>query len=149
MKKITLVTDGSCLGNPGPGGWAAVIRYGKYTKKLSGSAPQTTNNRMEMAAVIEGLNALKEPCDVTIVTDSQYVKNGITLWLDSWKRRNWKTKSKTTVKNKEIWIALEAATSRHKVSWKWVKGHATHADNNLCDVLAKEAATNQAVVKES
>ena len=149
MKKITLVTDGSCLGNPGPGGWAAVIRYGKYTKKLSGSAPQTTNNRMEMAAVIEGLNALKEPCDVTIVTDSQYVKNGITLWLDSWKRRNWKTKSKTTVKNKEIWVALEAATSRHKVSWKWVKGHATHADNNLCDVLAKEAATNQAVVKES
>ena len=149
MKKITLVTDGSCLGNPGPGGWAAVIRYGKYTKKLSGSAPQTTNNRMEMAAVIEGLNALKEPCDVTIVTDSQYVKNGITLWLDSWKRRNWKTKSKTTVKNKEIWIALEAATSRHKVSWKWVKGHATHADNNLCDVLAKEAAANQAVVKES
>ena len=104
---------------------------------------------MEMAAVIEGLNALKEPCDVTIVTDSQYVKNGITLWLDSWKRRNWKTKSKTTVKNKEIWIALEAATSRHKVSWKWVKGHATHADNNLCDVLAKEAAANQAVVKES
>ncbi len=149
MKKITLVTDGSCLGNPGPGGWAAVIRYGKYTKKLSGSAPQTTNNRMEMAAVIEGLNALKEPCDVTIVTDSQYLKNGMTLWLDSWKRRNWKTKSKTTVKNKEIWIALEAATSRHKVSWKWVKGHATHADNNLCDVLAKEAAANQAVVKES
>ena len=149
MKKITLVTDGSCLGNPGPGGWAAVIRYGKYTKKLSGSAPQTTNNRMEIAAVIEGLNALKEPCDVTIVTDSQYVKTGMTLWLDSWKGRNWKTKSKTTVKNKEIWLALEAATSRHKVSWKWVKGHATHADNNLCDVLAKEAAANQAVVKES
>lgn len=140
MKQVTLITDGSCLGNPGPGGWAAILRFGGKTKELVGSAPQTTNNRMELMAVIEGLNALSEPCEILLEIDSQYVKNGVTLWMPNWKRRGWMTASKEPVKNQDLWQALDAAVSRHKINWQWVKGHADHADNNRCDELAREAA---------
>ena len=140
MKQITLITDGSCLGNPGPGGWAAILRFGGKTKELVGSDPQTTNNRMELTAVIEGLNALNEPCEILLEIDSQYVKNGVTLWMPNWKRRGWRTASKQPVKNQDLWEALDAAVSRHKIQWQWVKGHADHADNNRCDELARGAA---------
>ena len=140
MKQITLITDGSCLGNPGPGGWAAILRYGGKTKELVGSDPSTTNNRMELTAVIEGLNALSEPCEVLLEIDSQYVKNGVNEWMPNWKKRGWKTASKKPVKNQDLWQALDAAVGRHKIDWKWVKGHADHADNNRCDELARGAA---------
>ncbi len=143
MKRITLITDGSCLGNPGPGGWAAILRYGDQKKELSGGASATTNNRMEMTAVLEGLNALKEPCQVVVEIDSQYVKNGITQWLPGWKKRGWKTASKEPVKNQDLWQALDEAVNRHTIEWKWVKGHADHADNNRCDELARSAAGRQ------
>lgn len=140
MKSVTLITDGSCLGNPGPGGWAAVLRYGEHARELSGADPETTNNRMEMTAVLEGLSALREPCRVTIEIDSEYVKKGITEWLAGWKRRRWKTASKQPVKNQDLWRRLDEAVARHDVKWRWVKGHAGHADNNRCDELAREAA---------
>jgi ribonuclease HI len=140
VKRITLITDGSCLGNPGPGGWAAILRYGDQKKELSGGERETTNNRMEMTAVLEGLQALKEPCNVVVEIDSQYVKNGITQWLPGWKKRGWKTASKAPVKNQDLWQALDEAVGRHTVEWKWVKGHADHADNNRCDELARSAA---------
>ena len=140
MKSVALITDGSCLGNPGPGGWAAVLRYGKNARELSGADPETTNNRMEMTAVLEGLSALRKPCRVTIEIDSEYVKKGITEWLAGWKRRGWKTASKQPVKNQDLWRRLDEAVARHDVKWRWVKGHAGHADNNRCDELAREAA---------
>ncbi len=140
MKQITLITDGSCLGNPGPGGWAAILRFNGQKKELSGVEPATTNNRMEMTAVLEGLNALKEPCEISIEIDSQYVKNGIRQWMVGWKRKGWKTASGQPVKNKDLWLKLDEAVSRHTVTWHWVKGHANHADNNRCDDLAREAA---------
>ena len=140
MKSVALITDGSCLGNPGPGGWAAVLRYGKHARELSGADPETTNNRMEMTAVLEGLSALREPCRVTIEIDSEYVKKGITEWMAGWKRRGWKTVTKQPVKNQDLWRRLDEAVARHDVKWRWVKGHAGHADNNRCDELAREAA---------
>ena len=140
MKQVKLITDGSCLGNPGPGGWAAILRYGKHKKELSGAAAYTTNNRMEMTAVLEGLKALSEPCEVTVEIDSQYVKDGMNGWIHAWKRRNWKTVEGTAVKNRDLWVQLEAAVSRHKLHWVWVKGHARHVDNNRCDRLARAAA---------
>lgn len=140
MKSVKLITDGSCLGNPGPGGWAALLRYGKHARELSGAAPDTTNNRMEMTAVLEGLSALREPCRVTIEVDSEYVKKGITEWMAGWKRRGWKTVTKQPVKNQDLWRRLDEAVARHDVKWRWVKGHAGHADNNRCDELAREAA---------
>ena len=140
MKSVRLITDGSCLGNPGPGGWAALLRYGGHARELSGAALDTTNNRMEMTAVLEGLSALREPCRVTIEVDSEYVKKGITEWLAGWKRRGWKTASKQPVKNQDLWRRLDEAVARHDVKWRWVKGHAGHADNNRCDELAREAA---------
>ena len=140
MKSVRLITDGSCLGNPGPGGWAALLRYGKHARELSGTAPDTTNNRMEMTAVLEGLSALREPCRVTIEVDSEYVKKGITEWMAGWKRRDWKTVTKQPVKNQDLWRRLDEAVARHDVKWRWVKGHAGHADNNRCDELAREAA---------
>ena len=143
MKAVTLVTDGSCLGNPGPGGWAAILRFGNSEKELWGSEPQTTNNRMEMTAVIEGLSSLKEPCRILVEIDSEYVKNGITKWMDAWKRRDWRTASKQPVKNTDLWLKLDGALSRHQVQWEWVKGHAWHADNNRCDELARQAAVEQ------
>lgn len=140
MKQVTLITDGSCLGNPGPGGWACILRYEGMAKELSGGEAHTTNNRMELTAVIEGLNALREPCQILIEIDSQYVKNGINQWIAGWKRKGWKTASGSPVKNKELWQRLDEAVRRHEIEWKWVKGHADHADNNRCDELAREEA---------
>ena len=140
MKSVTLVTDGSCLGNPGPGGWAAILRCGRHKKELTGSAEHTTNNRMEMTAVAKGLRALREPCEVIVEIDSEYVKQGITGWIHSWKRRGWKTAGGSPVKNKDLWQELDEASARHRIRWVWVKGHASHDDNNRCDGLAKAAA---------
>lgn len=143
MKSIKLVTDGSCIGNPGPGGWAVILRYGKHAKELSGSEARTTNNRMEMTAVVQGLRALREPCAVTIEIDSEYVKNGVTRWMTKWKRNGWMTTTKQPVKNQDLWQELDAAITPHQVRWVWVKGHANHKDNNRCDKLAKAAAQAQ------
>ena len=143
MKAVKLVTDGSCLGNPGPGGWAAILRCGDQKRELWGSERHTTNNRMEMTAVIAALETLKEPCRVAVEIDSEYVKNGITKWIHNWKRRGWRTAAKQPVKNEDLWRKLDEALGRHQVQWKWVKGHALHADNNRCDELAREAALNQ------
>ena len=140
MKSVTLITDGSCLGNPGPGGWAAILRHGGTKRELSGAQPETTNNRMEMTAVLEGLSALNERCQVTIEIDSEYVKKGITEWIAGWKRRGWKTAAKQPVKNQDLWRKLDEAVTRHEIEWRWVKGHSDHADNNRCDELAREAA---------
>ena len=143
MKHVQLITDGACIGNPGPGGWAYVLRFGEHKREAFGCAPQTTNNRMELTAAIEGLKCLKETCSVEIVTDSQYVKNGITKWIHGWKKNGWKTGDKKPVLNKELWIALEELVSRHQTVWQWTKGHASHEDNNRCDELATKAARQQ------
>jgi ribonuclease HI len=133
---VEIYTDGACKGNPGPGGWGALMRYGAHEKRLHGGEPDTTNNRMELTAVIEALNALKRPSRVRITTDSQYVRNGITSWIHSWKKRGWKTASRTPVKNVDLWQALDAAVSRHQVEWHWVRGHSGHPENELADELA-------------
>lgn len=137
MKAVTIHTDGACEGNPGPGGWAAVLRHGARSRELSGGAPATTNNRMELQAAIAALQALKEPCQVKLWTDSEYLRQGITEWLSGWKRRGWRTADKKPVKNEDLWRALDAATARHQVNWQWLKGHAGHPDNERCDVLAR------------
>lgn len=136
MKKVIIHSDGGCHGNPGPGGWAAVLEHGKHRKELSGGVPATTNNRMELQAAIEAFGVLKEPCEVEFYTDSEYVKNGVTAWVYNWKRNGWRTKSKQPVKNEDLWRALDAQASRHKVVWHWLKGHAGHAGNERCDQLA-------------
>ncbi|MCL5745837.1 MAG: ribonuclease HI [Acidobacteria bacterium] len=143
MKHVKLITDGSCLGNPGPGGWACILRYNEHKREMYGFSPQTTNNRMEMTAAIEGLKALTERCEVEIVTDSEYLKNGITSWIHNWKKRNWMTASKKPVVNQDLWRELDELTQRHDVTWTWTKGHASHADNNRCDELATQAARDQ------
>jgi ribonuclease HI len=143
MKQVKLITDGACIGNPGPGGWACILRYGDRTKELWGSAPHTTNNRMELQAAVEGLRALKENCAVEVVTDSQYLKNGITEWIHNWKRNGWQTKSRKPVVNQDLWMALDEQNERHRTKWSWTKGHASHADNNRCDELATAAAREQ------
>ncbi len=143
MKKVQIITDGSCLGNPGPGGWAAILRYGTQAKELFGSAPATTNNRMELTAAIEGLRALRERCTVEIVTDSEYVKNGITTWIAGWKKRGWITSAKKPVVNRDLWEQLDEQVGRHEMQWTWTKGHAAHEDNNRADELATAAARNQ------
>jgi ribonuclease HI len=143
MKEVTLITDGACIGNPGPGGWACILRYNGHKKELYGAEPRTTNNKMELRAVIEGLQALKEPCRVTVLTDSQYVKNGITNWIHGWKRKGWKTMTGSPVLNRDLWQQLDAAAARHQVHWRWVRGHAGHADNERCDTLATRAAQRQ------
>ncbi|MCU0247706.1 MAG: ribonuclease HI [Bryobacter sp.] len=140
MKKVVLVTDGSCLGNPGPGGWAYILRFGAHKKEQSGAERDTTNNRMELRAAVEGLRALKEPCEVALTTDSQYVKNGITTWIAGWKRNGWRTADKKAVKNQDLWQELDEQVARHNVVWEWTKGHADHEDNNRCDELAQAAA---------
>ena len=137
---VDVFTDGACLGNPGPGGWAALLRHNGTDKELSGGEAETTNNRMEMRAVIEGLNALTRSCTVNVYTDSQYVQKGITEWIDGWKARGWKTSAKKPVKNADLWRALDEAQSRHAVSWHWVKGHAGHPENERVDDLAREQA---------
>lgn len=139
MKKVVIHSDGGCHGNPGPGGWAATLSYGKDRKEISGGETATTNNRMELVAAIEALNALKEPCDVDFYTDSKYVQNGVTAWMQTWKRKGWRTQSKQPVKNEDLWRALDAATLRHTIKWHWLKGHAGHAGNERCDTLAKAA----------
>ena len=133
-----MITDGACHGNPGPGGWASILRYGGHCVELWGSEPHTTNNRMELRAAIEGLRVLKEPCEVHVTTDSEYVLKGITEWIHGWKRKNWKS-----VKNPDLWKALDIENSRHKTRWEWTRGHASHTDNNRCDELATQAAAEQ------
>lgn len=136
---VQIFTDGACRGNPGPGGWAAILRFKGKEKTLSGGELHTTNNRMELMAAIQGLEALKRHCDVRLLTDSQYVKKGVTEWLPSWKLKNWKTAARTPVKNADLWKRLDAAASRHSVSWKWVRGHSGHEENERVDALARRA----------
>ena len=143
MKKIQLITDGACSGNPGPGGWAAILRYGDKKKEMWGCEKHTTNNRMELTAAIEGLKALKERCAVEIVTDSEYVKNGITQWIHGWKKKGWMTAAKKPVVNQDLWRALDEQVNAHDTTWTWTKGHADHQDNNRCDELATRAAREQ------
>ena len=143
MKKVQLITDGACIGNPGPGGWACILRYGDHKKEMYGSEPKTTNNRMELTAAVKGLSALREGCEVEIVTDSQYMKNGIQKWIANWKRNGWRTAEKKPVLNQDLWEELDRQNARHKTEWSWTKGHASHADNNRCDELATAAARNQ------
>ncbi len=143
MKKVKIITDGACSGNPGPGGWAAILRFNEHEKELYGFAPHTTNNRMELTAAIEGLRAIRESCQVEVVTDSEYLKNGITTWIHNWKKRNWLTADKKPVINKDLWMELDEQVSRHQATWVWTKGHASHADNNRADELATRAAREQ------
>ena len=143
MKSVQLITDGACLGNPGPGGWAYILRFNEHTREMSGFERQTTNNRMELTAVIKGLRAIKEPCKVEVVTDSEYVKNGITTWIHNWKRNGWKTAAKKPVVNQDLWMDLDREASSHDIRWTWTKGHASHEDNNRCDELATRAARAQ------
>ena len=143
MKKVQLITDGARLGNPGPGGWAAILRHDGSKKELWGCEAHTTNNRMELTAAIEGLRALRVGCEVEVVTDSEYMKNGITTWIHGWKRKGWMTAAKKPVVNQDLWMALDEQVSRHKTQWSWTKGHANHADNNRCDELATRAAREQ------
>ena len=143
MKQVQLITDGSCLGNPGPGGWACILRSGGKSRELYGCDPHTTNNRMELTAAVRGLSALKEPCEVEITTDSEYVKNGITSWITGWKRNGWMTSARKPVVNRDLWESLDAEVSRHRARWAWTKGHASHVDNIRCDELAQRAAREQ------
>ena len=133
---IDIFTDGACRGNPGPGGWGVILRSGSHEKELFGGEQSTTNNRMELRAAIEGLAALKRPSRVTVTTDSQYVRQGITQWIEGWKRNRWRTSAKKPVKNQDLWQLLDELTCRHEVTWEWVKGHSGHPDNELADVLA-------------
>lgn len=139
---VILATDGACLGNPGPGGWGALLRFGEREKELSGGTAQTTNNRMELMAAIEGLRALSRPCRVTLLTDSVYVRDGITRWISSWQRNGWRTAAKKPVKNADLWQQLLDASAIHDIDWQWVKGHAGHPDNERADALASAQARN-------
>jgi ribonuclease HI len=143
VKKVQVITDGACLGNPGPGGWAAILRYNQHKKELWGSEPHTTNNRMELRAAIEALRTLKERCEAEVVTDSEYLKNGITGWIEGWKRNGWMTKARKPVVNQDLWKELDDEVARHQTTWTWTKGHASHSDNNRCDELASRAAKEQ------
>ena len=140
MTDVEIATDGACKGNPGPGGWGAVLRFGAAEKELSGGEANTTNNRMELTAAIEALNALVRPCSVKLSTDSRYVMDGLTKWVAGWKRNGWRTADKKPVKNAELWHALIAAAERHQIEWVWVKGHAGHPDNERADRRASDAA---------
>jgi ribonuclease HI len=140
LPRVEIATDGACKGNPGPGGWGAVLRYGNVEKDLSGGEPLTTNNRMELMAAIRALQALKRPSHITLSTDSRYVMDGLTKWLRGWQRNGWKTASKQPVKNEDLWRELIAAAEPHQIDWTWVKGHAGHPDNERADRLASDAA---------
>jgi ribonuclease HI len=137
---VDIFTDGACSGNPGPGGWAAILRSGRHEKEISGSEPATTNNRMELMAAIKAFDALTRPSSVTIHTDSRYVMDGLTKWIKSWKANGWRTSDKKPVKNEDLWRALDAAAERHRVAWKWVAGHSGHPENERADALARAAA---------
>ena len=138
MKHVEIFTDGACSGNPGPGGWGAILRHGAAQKEMSGGEAETTNNRMELLAAITALNALKSPCEVDLHTDSKYVMDGISKWIFGWKKNGWKTANKKPVKNAELWQALDEANRRHKVKWHWVKGHNGNVENERADELARE-----------
>ena len=140
LKKIEIFTDGACKGNPGPGGWGVILRMGTHEKEMSGSEPQTTNNRMEMTAVVRALNALTEPCDATVCTDSRYVIDGMTKWVHGWQKKGWINASKQPVRNADLWHDLIEACRRHKIQWKWVRGHDGHIENERADKLASDAA---------
>lgn len=139
-KQVGVNTDGACLGNPGPGGWAALLRWREIEREVAGGEPDTTNNRMELMAAIGALEALREPCDVILTTDSQYVRQGITQWMANWVRRGWKTSGGDAVKNRDLWERLHAAAGQHTVDWRWVKGHSGDPDNERVDVLARNEA---------
>jgi ribonuclease HI len=141
MKKVDIFTDGACKGNPGPGGWGALLRLGRHEKELSGGEAETTNNRMEMTAVIRGLNALIEPCEVTIHTDSRYVIDGMTKWIHGWQKRGWVNAAKKPVANEDLWRELMEAVRPHVVHWEWIKGHSGHPENERVDALASGAAS--------
>ncbi|MDQ7990057.1 MAG: ribonuclease HI [Candidatus Dactylopiibacterium sp.] len=152
MEQIEIFTDGACSGNPGPGGWGAILRAGSAEKELWGGDPATTNNRMEMLAVIRALEALKRPVHARIHTDSQYVQKGMTEWIHGWKRRGWKTAGKEPVKNEDLWRRLDLLAGAHEIEWVWVRGHAGHVENERCDVLARQgtdAARRQGQIVET
>jgi len=138
--EVEIFTDGACSGNPGPGGWGTILRHGDHRREMFGYAPLTTNNRMELMAAIEGLRTIKESCEVEVVTDSEYVKNGITQWIHNWKRNDWKRRDKKPVLNSDLWQELDEEVGRHKTNWVWTKGHSSHAENNRADELANLAA---------
>ncbi|MBR9793590.1 MAG: ribonuclease HI [Pseudomonadota bacterium] len=140
QQSVHIYTDGSCLGNPGPGGYGAILIYGKHRKEISEGFTLTTNNRMELLATIEALKLLTKPCQVELTTDSQYVKNGINQWIHNWRRNGWRTKDKKPVKNADLWQALDEVIQQHEVNWHWVKGHSGHPENERCDDLARNAA---------
>lgn len=142
LKQIEIFTDGACLGNPGTGGVGILLRYKQHEKQISQGFFQTTNNRMELRAVIIALNSLTEPCSVILHSDSQYMKNGITQWIFNWKKNNWKASSGKAVKNQDLWRLLDQAIQRHQIEWRWVKGHSGHRENEICDQLAKQGAEN-------
>ena len=144
---VHIFTDGACKGNPGPGGWGAVLKYGDHVKELKGYSSETTNNIMELTAVIEALKSLTRPCKIILTTDSNYVKNGITEWIHSWKKKGWKTANKKPVKNKEYWQQLDVEVQRHTIDWKWVKGHSGHPENERADELANEAVDENGIRK--
>jgi len=139
MKHVIIFTDGACRGNPGPGGWGVLLRYGSREKTFLGGERETTNNRMELTAAIQALKLLREPCQVELYTDSQYLQKGITEWLSGWKKRNWKKADKKPVKNADLWQALDESASKHQVTWHWVKAHNGHRENEMADALANQA----------
>jgi ribonuclease HI len=139
LKKVLIYTDGACRGNPGPGGWGVLMRYGKKEKTLFGGETETTNNRMELMAAIQGLAALRERCQVDLHTDSQYVQKGISQWIHDWKKKNWRKADKKPVKNADLWQILDHEASRHDITWHWVKGHSGHPENDMADALANQA----------
>jgi len=141
-KTVSLYTDGACKGNPGKGGWGVLMRYGSHEKELFGGEAHTTNNRMELTAIIQGLAALKRPCAVGVYTDSQYVKNGMEQWIHGWKKNGWKTASKQPVKNEDLWQQLDRLAAQHQIQWQWVRGHAGHAENERADALANQGVAS-------
>lgn len=144
MKQVVIHVDGACSGNPGPGGWGALLRFGAHQRRLHGGEPRTTNNRMELMAAIQALEALKEPCEVDLYTDSTYVQQGITNWMNQWKRRNWRNAAGKPVRNVDLWQRLDAAAARHRVRWHWVRGHAGDPGNEEADRLARQGAAEAA-----
>jgi len=146
--KVEIYTDGACRGNPGPGGWGALLRYNNQEKLLRGGEPNTTNNRMELMAAIKALAALTRSCNVVLTTDSKYVRDGITQWLHNWKKNNWRTSQKKPVKNKDLWQQLEQEVARHSISWHWIKGHSGHRENEIADQLANQAIEELIITQE-